>query len=382
MPAAYITFGAPRFGAAERAEVIDSMDRGWIGTGPKVQQFEQAFREYIGVPHAVAVSSCTAALHLSMVVAGIEPGDEVITTSMTFAATANAIIHAGGTPVLVDCDRASQLIEAGSIERAITPRTRAIIPVHLAGRICDMRSIMELARKHGLVVIEDAAHAIEGAIDGQKVGGIGDFTCFSFYVTKNITTGEGGMITTTSAEHEAELRKFALHGLSKDAWQRYQDDGMRHYEVCVPGFKYNFTDLHAALGLHQMAQIEPWLLRREEIWRRYDTAFAGLPVDLPLPAPAGMRHARHLYTLMIDLERTGITRDRFMQALHERGIGTGVHYVAVHLQPYYRQTFNYPPESLPNAAWISERTVSLPLSPHLSDDDVERVVAAVHDVLT
>lgn len=382
MSSAYITFGAPRFGAAERAEVIDSMDRAWIGTGPKVQQFEQAFREYLGVPHAVAVNSCTAALHLSMVVAGIERGDEVITTSMTFAATANAIIHAGGTPVLVDCDRRTQLIELESLERAITPRTRAIIPVHLAGRICDMRPIMDLARKHGLVVIEDAAHAIEGAIDGQKVGGIADFTCFSFYVTKNITTGEGGMVTTASAEHEAALRTYALHGLSSDAWKRYKDEGTRHYEVCVPGFKYNFTDLHAALGLHQLAQIEHWLLRREEIWRHYDTAFAGLPINLPLPAPAGMRHSRHLYTLMIDAERTGITRDRFIQALHERGIGTGVHYMAVHLQPYYRRTFGYQPDSLPNAAWISERTVSLPLSPHLGDDDVERVVAAVHDVLT
>jgi dTDP-4-amino-4,6-dideoxygalactose transaminase len=382
MSSHYITFGAPRFGAAERAEVIDSMDRSWIGTGPKVQQFEQAFREYLGVPHAVAVNSCTAALHLSMVVAGIERGDEVITTSMTFAATANAIIHAGGTPVLVDCDRYTQLIDVESIERAITPRTRAIIPVHLAGRICDMPSIMELARKHRLIVIEDAAHAIEGVIDGQKVGGIGDFTCFSFYTTKNITTGEGGMITTASAEHEPALREYALHGLSRDAWKRYNDEGTRHYQVRVPGFKYNFTDLQAAIGLHQLAQIEPWLLRREELWRRYDEAFAGLPVDLPLPAPAGMRHARHLYTLMIDAERTGLTRDRFMQSLHERGIGTGVHYVAVHLQPYYRRTFGYRPESLPNAAWISERTVSLPLSPHLSDDDLQRVISAVYDVLT
>lgn len=190
------------------------------------------------------------------------------------------------------------------------------------------------------------------------------------------------MVTTASAEHEAALRTYALHGLSSDAWKRYKDEGTRHYEVCVPGFKYNFTDLHAALGLHQLAQIEHWLLRREEIWRHYDTAFAGLPINLPLPAPAGMRHSRHLYTLMIDAERTGITRDRFIQALHERGIGTGVHYMAVHLQPYYRRTFGYQPDSLPNAAWISERTVSLPLSPHLGDDDVERVVAAVHDVLT
>jgi dTDP-4-amino-4,6-dideoxygalactose transaminase len=378
----YITFGAPSFGAAERAELIDSIDTGWIGTGPKVQQFEAAFREYLGVPHAVAVNSCTAALHLSMLVAGIKPGDEVITTSMTFAATANAIIHAGGTPVLVDCDRRSQLIEAESIERAITPRTRAVIPVHMAGRICDMHSIMELARERGLIVIEDAAHAIEGAIDGQKVGGIADFTCFSFYVTKNITTGEGGMITTASAEHERALRMYALHGLSSDAWKRYSDDGVHHYEVCVPGYKYNFTDMHAALGLHQLAQIEPWLVRREEIWRRYDEAFAALPVDLPPPAPTDMRHARHLYTLMIDAERTGITRDAFMLALHERGIGTGVHYRAVHLQPFYRRTFGYRPESFPNAGWISERTVSLPISPHLSDEDVDRVISAVHDVLT
>jgi dTDP-4-amino-4,6-dideoxygalactose transaminase len=274
------------------------------------------------------------------------------------------------------------LIDPERVEAAITPRTRALIPVHMAGRPCPMDALEDIARRHGLVLIEDAAHALEAADRGRKVGAIAELTCFSFYVTKNITTGEGGMITTASAEHAAALRQYALHGLSSDAWKRYKDDGMRHYEVCVPGFKYNFTDLHAALGLHQLAQIEPWLLRREEIWRRYDAAFADLPVDLPLPAPAQMRHARHLYTLTIDAERTGITRDRFMQALHERGIGTGVHYVAVHLQPYYRRTFKYQPESLPNAAWISERTVSLPLSPHLSDDDVERVVAAVRDVLT
>jgi dTDP-4-amino-4,6-dideoxygalactose transaminase len=382
MPPHYITFGAPRFGAAERAELLDSLDRGWVGTGPKVIAFEQAFREYVGAQNAIAVNSCTAALHLSLVVAGIRPGDEVITTSMTFAATANAIIHAGGTPVLVDCNRHTQLIEADAIERAITPRTRAVIPVHMAGRICDMPSIMAVARRHNLTVIEDAAHAIEGAINGQKVGGIADFTCFSFYVTKNITTGEGGMVTTNREEHEAALRMYALHGLSRDAWKRYSDAGTRHYQVCAPGFKYNFTDMHAALGLHQLANIDNWLRRREEVWQRYDDAFADLPIDLPASAPAAMRHARHLYTIMIDEERTGVSRDHFMQALHERGIGTGVHYVAVHLQPYYERQFGYCPDGLPNAAWLSARTLSLPLSPHLSDEEVGRVIFAVRDLLT
>ena len=382
MAVPFIIFGAPRFGAAERAELIDSMERGWIGTGPKVQLFEEAFRNYVGAANAVAVNSCTAALHLSLIVAGIKPGDEVITTSMTFAATANAIIHSGATPVLVDCDRRTQLIDLDAIEQAITQRTRAIIPVHIAGRVCDMQAIMTLARKHGLIVIEDAAHAIEGTIDGRKVGSIADFACFSFYVTKNITTGEGGMITTANADHAAALRKYALHGLSADAWKRYEANGVCRYEVCVPGFKYNFTDLHAALGLHQLAQIDLWLRRREEIWHRYDSAFADLPIDLPLSPPSNMRHARHLYTLMIDAGRTGIARDQFMQAMHDRGIGTGVHYVAVHLQPYYRETFGYRPESLPNAAWISERTVSIPLSPHLSGDEVARVISAVRDILT
>lgn len=377
----YITFGAPRFGAAERAELLDSLDKGWVGTGPKVIAFEQAFSRYVGAQHAIAVNSCTAALHLSLVAAGIKAGDEVITTSMTFAATANAILHAGGTPVLLDCNRQTQLLEPEAIERAITPRTRAVIPVHMAGRICDMAGIMEVARRHKLIVIEDAAHAIEGAIGGQKVGTIADFTCFSFYVTKNITTGEGGMVTTAHAEYEAALRMYALHGLSRDAWKRYSDAGTRHYQVRVPGFKYNFTDMHAALGLHQLARIDAWLARREQIWAIYDESLADLPIDLPAAAPSGMRHARHLYTIMVDETRTGITRDAFMQALHERGIGTGVHYVAVHLQPYYQDHFGYRPDALPNAEWLSRRTVSLPLTPHMSDDDVGRVITAVREIL-
>ena len=382
MGSPYITFGAPRFAGAERAELLDSLERGWVGTGPKVQRFEQAFRTYVGAQHAVAVSSCTAALHLSMVVAGIKPGDEVITTSMTFAATANAIIHAGATPVLVDCNRRTQLIDVEAIERAITPRTRAVIPVHMTGRMCDMPAIVALARAHGLTVIEDAAHAIEGELDGTKVGATADFACFSFYVTKNITTGEGGMVTTNNPDHEAALRMYALHGLSRDAWKRYSDDGTRHYQVCAPGFKYNFTDMHASLGLHQLPRIDEWHTRRCDLWQRYDEAFADLPIERPEHVPSGMRHARHLYTVMVDAEQAGITRDAFMQALHERGIGTGVHYVGVHMQPYYQHQFGYTRDSLPNAAWISERTVSLPLSPHMSDDEVDRVIAGVRAILT
>ncbi|HEX8273664.1 MAG TPA: DegT/DnrJ/EryC1/StrS family aminotransferase [Longimicrobiaceae bacterium] len=377
----YLVFGAPRIGEDEIAEVVDSLRGGWLGTGPKVQRFEGMLREYTGAEHVMALHSCTAALHLSMVAAGIGPGDEVVTTPMTFASTVSSIVHAGGTPVLADCDRRSQLIDPQRIEDAVTPRTRAIIPVHLAGRVCDMDAIGDIARRHGLLVIEDAAHALEAAHRGRKVGSISQLTCFSFYVTKNLTTGEGGAVATDDPELAARIKTYALHGLSHDAWRRFADAGYRHYQVEYPGFKYNMMDLQAALGIHQLPQLAGRLARREEVWRRYDEAFADLPVACPAPAPPHQLHARHLYTLLVDEARCGISRDRFMAALHQRGIGTGCHYIGVHLHPFFRDTFGYRPEDFPNATWISERTVSLPLSPFLSDADVEDVIQAVRSVL-
>ncbi len=376
-----MVFGAPDIHEAEITEVVDSLKSGWLGTGPKVAKFEAQFRQYIGVAHAMALNSCTAGLHLSMLVAGLQPGDEVITTPMTFCATVNTIIHAGAQPVLVDCDRDTYLIDPQRIEEAITPRTRAIVPVHLCGRPCDMDAIMDIAARHNLIVIEDAAHAIETLYKGRKVGAIGHLTVFSFYVTKNVITGEGGMVTTNNPDYADKIKMYGLHGMSRDAWKRYSDAGYKHYQVMFPGFKYNMMDLQAAIGIHQLSRVEENLKRRNEIWRVYDQAFADLPVDLPAPAEPGTVHARHLYTLTIDKARTGITRDQFMQRLYERNIGTGVHYVGVHLHPYYRERFGYRPEDFPNATWISDRTVSIPLSPKLSNTDVEDVIDTVRSVI-
>jgi dTDP-4-amino-4,6-dideoxygalactose transaminase len=378
----FLIFGAPLIEEPEINEVIDSLRSGWLGTGPKVAKFEEMFRQYIGVEHAVAVNSCTAGLHLSLLVAGICPGDEVITTAMTFASTVNTIIHAGATPVLVDCDRETQLIDPQRIEDAITPRTRAIVPVHFCGRPCDMDSIMDIAKRHNLIVIEDAAHAIEAVYKGRKIGTIGHLTVFSFYVTKNITTGEGGMVTTNNPEFASKMKVCRLHGMSKDAWKRFSEEGYKHYQVVFPGFKYNMTDLQAAIGIHQLPRIDRWWQRRNRIWQCYNEAFAVLPIGLPAPDEPHMVHARHLYTLIIDQHRCGFTRDEFMQRLSGLNIGTGVHYVGVHLHPYYGERFGYCPEDFPNATWISERTISIPLSPKLTDEDVADVIEAVSRILS
>lgn len=376
-PSKFLVFGAPLIEQPEINEVVDTLRSGWLGTGPKVAKFEQIFREYVGAEHAVAVNSCTAGLHLSMVVAGLGSGDEVITTPMTFCATVNSIVHAGATPVLVDCHRETQLIDPQRIEDAITPRTRAIVPVHLCGRPCDMDAILEIAARHNLLVVEDAAHAIETVYKGRKVGTIGQLTAFSFYVTKNVVTGEGGMVTTNNRELAEKLKIYALHGMSRDAWKRFSESGYKHYQVIFPGFKYNMMDLQAAIGIHQLARVDANLKRRNEIWRMYNEAFADLPVGLPAPDESDTVHARHLYTLMIDEEKCGVNRDEFMQRLHEMKIGSGVHYISVHLHPYYRERFGFRPEDFPNATWISERTVSLPLSPKLTDDEVGGVIDAV-----
>jgi dTDP-4-amino-4,6-dideoxygalactose transaminase len=373
----FLVFGSPTIEEEEIQEVVATLRSGWLGTGPRVAKFEEMFRQYITAPYAVAVNSCTAGLHLSLLVAGIGRGDEVITTPMTFAATVNTIIHSGATPVLIDCDRDTGLIEAQRIEQAITPRTRAIMPIHLYGRPCAMDVIMDIAERHNLIVIEDAAHAIEAVYKGQKIGTIGHLSNFSFYVTKNVTTVEGGIVTTSNPDFADMIKVYALHGMSKDAWKRFSDEGYKHYQVVLPGFKYNMIDLQAAIGLHQLQRVDSWWKRRDEIWWLYNQVFASLPVITPAPDEPDTVHARHLYTLIIDPEQSGVTRDEFMQRLYELNIGTGVHYVGVHLQPYYRQRFGYQPNDFPNATWISERTVSLPLSPKLTDADLENVIEAV-----
>jgi dTDP-4-amino-4,6-dideoxygalactose transaminase len=377
----YLIFGSPQILDQEINEVLQTLHSGWIGTGPKVAKFEQVFGHYVGASHAVAVNSCTAGLHLAMLGIGLQSGDEVIVPSMTFAATANAVIHAGGRPELADSDRRTMCIDVEDVTRRITPRTRAIIPVHFAGRACNLDALLNLAQQHGLRVIEDCAHAIETLYHGRHVGTFGQYGAFSFYVTKNVMTGEGGMVTTGDADAANKIKVMALHGLSGDAWERFSDSGFKHYEVVAPGFKYNMMDIQAAMGLHQLQRVEGNLTRRQEIWKRYDEAFRDLPVFLNPPEEEGTRHARHLYTLILDVDRLRVGRDEVMSALHKQNIGTGVHYRALHLHQYYRETFGYQRGDFPNAEWISDRTLSLPLSPKLTDEDVEDVIFAVRRTL-
>jgi dTDP-4-amino-4,6-dideoxygalactose transaminase/SAM-dependent methyltransferase len=381
-PRRYITFGAPYIGEAERREVVACLESGWIGSGPRVERFEQAFRSELGdAPAVVAVSSGTAALQLALLQLDLEPGAEVITTPMTFCATASAIVHAGAVPVFADCDPITMNIDPAQVRAKITSRTRAILPVHFAGRPCDMAALLELADVHGLRVVEDCAHAIESAIDGRRCGTFGEFGCFSFYVTKNVTTGEGGMVVCRSPEHADRIRVMALHGMTKDAWHRHHDDGFVHYDVVALGFKYNMTDLAASLGIHQLARLDAMWARRKRHWEFYLEALRDLPLTLPPGPPANMRHAFHLFTCLIDPGRTRVTRDELLQSLHRRGIGTGVHYTPVHLHTYYRRSYGYRPGDLPNAERIGAHTFSLPLSGALTEEDAARVAAALHEVL-
>lgn len=377
---AFITFGAPDIRADEIDEIVATLESGWIGTGPRVNRFEAEFAAYKSASsdRVAAVNSCTAALHVSMVAADLQPGDEVITTAMTFCATANAIIHAGATPVIADIDPVTFNIDTAQVEERITEKTRAIVPVHFAGRPCNMDEIGALAKKHDLVVIEDCAHAIETQWHGQHAGTFGDFGCFSFYVTKNLVTGEGGMVLGRSPEHIDRIKILALHGMSKDAWKRFGDDGFKHYEVVEAGFKYNMMDLQAALGIHQLRRVEQNWVRRQDIWDRYQQAFAGLPVGRPAEPEADTRHAYHLYTLKIDDRECGVSRDALMPRLGQAGVGTGVHYRSLAQQPFYQERFGWHPDEYPVSTSFGDQTISLPLGPKLNDADVDRII----DVIT
>jgi dTDP-4-amino-4,6-dideoxygalactose transaminase len=377
----FLVFGAPLIEEDEIEEVVQCMRSRWIGTGPRAHQFERDFASYKGKRFAIALNSCTAALHLSMLASGIGPGDEVITTPMTFCATVNSIIHCGATPVLADCDRSTMNISPERIEEKITARTKAILVVHFAGRCCDMTPILGIARSYNLMVVEDCAHAIESEYHGQKAGGFGDAGCFSFYVTKNIITGEGGMVVTDDERIASTVKVLGLHGMSKDAWKRFSDEGYKHYEVVFAGFKYNMTDIQAAIGIHQLKRIEDYWQKRKRIWDGYNESFQGLACTLPADAEPDTRHAYHLYTPLIDTERLGKSRDWVLNALIAENIGTGVHYIPIHRHPFYRKTFGWKEGQFPNAEWIGDRTISLPLSPALSDKDVKDVTAAFGKVL-
>jgi dTDP-4-amino-4,6-dideoxygalactose transaminase len=378
----FLVFGQPQILQSEIDEVVDSMRKAWLGTGPKVAQFKRDFAAYKKAEHVTAVNSCTAGLHLSCVAAGLKPGDEVITTALTFCATVNAIIHSGATPVLADCEPGTMNLSVESVAARITPRTRAVVPVHFAGRPCRMDELMGLARKHGLKVIEDCAHAIETEYHGKPAGTFGDFGCFSFYATKNVATGEGGMIIAREAADAARLEQLALHGMSHDAWKRFSDSGYKHYQVVECGYKYNMMDLQAAIGIHQLARVEANWERRREIFERYQRELAGLPIVLPLKPEPDTRHAYHLYTILLDEISAPVTRDKFLDEMTTRRIGVGVHYLSIPEHPFYQKTFGWHPEDYPHAQHIGRQTVSLPLSPKLTDGDVDDVVHAVRSILS
>jgi len=373
----FLIFGAPVINDEEINEVVACMKSGWLGTGPKVAMFESDFSVYKGGVFAAALNSCSAALHLSILAAGIGPGDEVITTPLTFCATINAIVHAGATPVLADIDPMTMNINPDEIVRKITPKTRALLPVHFAGRPCEMDMIMSLARKHGLKVIEDCAHAIETEYKGHGAGTFGDFGCFSFYVTKNVITGEGGMVIAQKEEDIARIKMLGLHGMSKDAWKRFSDDGYKHYQVVECGFKYNMMDLQASIGIHQLRRVESCWEKRRAVWDLYNEAFADLPLVLPANHEPETRHAFHLYTILVDEAKSGKRRDDFLDAMTALNIGVGVHYMSIPEHPYYQNAFGWRPEHYPHAMRIGRQSVSLPLSANLTDEDIHDVINAV-----
>ncbi len=376
-----LIFGQPHIEKKEISEVLNTLKSGWLGTGPKVQKFEKLISRYKKIKNTIAVNSCTAALHLSLLAIKIKKGDEVILPSMTFAATANAIIHAGGTPVFADCEIGTMNIDVKDIKRKITKKTRAIIPVHFAGRPCEMDKILTLAKKYKLKIIEDCAHAIETKYKGKFAGTFGDIGCLSFYVTKNVVTGEGGALITNNVKYANQLKILALHGLSQNAWARFSDKGYSHYKVVSPGFKYNMMDIQASLGIHQIKKISSSWKKRKKIWDFYNKNFKKMPFIKLDPIKKNMRHAYHLYIILLDTNKINITRDLFLEEMRKLNIGVGVHYTALHQHPYYKKKYKYSKGSLKNSEYISDRTVSLPLSPKLNLKDQRDVVNAVKKII-
>ena len=372
-----IKFNKYFFSEDEKNELIDTLESGWITTGPKTQRFEEQFAEYMQAKYAVGVTSGTAALHLSLAVLEIGSGDEVITTPMTFAATVNVIVQQGAKPVLVDVRKDTLNIDPQKIEDKITKNTKAIIPVHYAGQPCDMDEILSIARKYGLYIIEDAAHALETEYKGKKIGSIGDLTCFSFHPIKNITTGEGGMVTTNDRELADKIRMLRLHGMDKSAWTRYDKGKFRNWDIFSPGYKYNMTDIQASLGIHQLKKIDGFWEKRREYTEQYNYLLRDEDNINLLPDSNNNKCAYHLYPVRIKTENLSINRNEFIDSLQANGIGAAVHFSAIHHLSLYRDYFKFNEEPYPNVAYASERLVSLPLYPKLTKDDVEYVANMV-----
>jgi len=375
----FLTFAPPQIGQAEIDAVVDTLKSAWITTGPKTRAFEREFAAFVGAQGALALNSCTAGLHTALATLGIGPGDEVITTPMTFCASVNVIEHVGARPVLVDVEPDTLNIDPERIAAAITPRTRAILPVHYAGHPVELDVITTLAGVRGLAVVEDAAHAIPARFKGRFIGAGPNPTAFSFYATKNLTTAEGGMLTGEPAFLE-RARTISLHGMNRDAWKRYDQGGSWRYDVLLPGFKYNMTDIQAAIGLCQLRRQDVFQRRRREVVARYTAAFGADPALEPPVVRPDVEHAWHLYVLRLRLDALRIGRDRFIEELTARNIGTSVHFIPVHLHPYYRDKYGYAPEALPVAYGNYLRLLSLPLHPGLSDRDIDDVIEAVLDV--
>jgi dTDP-4-amino-4,6-dideoxygalactose transaminase len=377
----FLPYALPLIEEDDIAEVVDSLKSNWITKGPKTMEFEKRFAEYVGAKYAIAVNSCTAALHLALLAAGIGPGDEVITTPLTFAASANVIIHTGAKPVLADIDPQTMNIDPARIQEKITARTKALIPVHMAGLPVQMDEILALAREHNLFVLEDAAHAVYTQYKGKMIGSLGHATAFSFYATKNLATGEGGMVTTDDEVLADKIRVMSIHGMSRNAWNRYNASGSWFYEILYPGFKDNMTDIQAALGMTQLAKLERMQGIRKEIAERYNSRFAHLP-ELEIPQErAYARHAWHLYILRLNLEKLTVDRARFIEELKAENIGTSVHFIPLHLHPYYRDTYGYRRGDYPQAEAVYARIISLPLYPKMSSQDAEDVIEAVERVV-
>jgi dTDP-4-amino-4,6-dideoxygalactose transaminase len=373
----FIPFHKPAIGEEEVRSVVETLRSGWLTTGSKVKSFEEDFARYLGSKHAIAVNSGTAALHLALDAIGIKEGDEVIVPTMTFTATAEVVLYFKAKPVLVDCQRDTFNLDPTTIDAAITPKTKAIIPVHMAGQPCDMDPILEIASRHDLRVIEDAAHSLPARYRGKTIGMLGDITCFSFYATKTITTGEGGMATTENPKWAERMRMMSLHGISHDAWKRYTKEGAWYYEVVQPGFKYNLTDIAAAIGIEQLKKCDDFWESRRRIAMIYAEAFAKIEqIQVPVSRD-DVQHAWHLFVIQLDLERLKINRNQFIEALREKEIGTSVHFIPLHMHPYYRDSLGHQSEDFPRANAAFERIISLPIYPKMTDRDVERVIEAV-----
>jgi len=380
-PEEFLPFSRPSISPEAIDEVVSCLRSGWITTGPRVKQFEDDLKAYLGAPQVLALTSATAGLHLVLTALKLQPGDEVITTPMTFAATLNTIVLAGGKPVLVDVEPGTYNMDVRSVEKAVTKRTRAIMPVHFAGLPVDLDPLYDIAKRHNLRVIEDAAHAIGTEYGGKRIGSFGDIQVFSFHPNKNMTTGEGGCVATRDEKMAGDVALLRFHGMDREAWNRFGKKGSQHYEIIAPGYKYNMMDIQAALGLHQLKQLDGFIKRRTELALRYHRLLAGWPQWTLTTAPAYPHlHAWHLYTPLINPDAAKMDRDAFMQGMKDRNIGTGLHYRAVHLYPYYREQFGFKHGDFPVAETISDRIVSLPLFPLMTDADQDRVIDAMKDL--